>query len=313
MMHDCGEHPVAAELKRRIKECRQELLNLLYDWHYLQNILNPQIVFTYDTYFGDLEFELQKKSRVAAEIERRVELLSHKLRKGEKLTEKTIQFVNLLVQREFERRYAGFTPSNSTTNTYHTKYKPAESFSSNSFDSPQDNVYGNFDNLDFDDTTYNNDSEFTNTVHEVPKLYRRIVKKLHPDISGETEAFVRFWDNVQDAYRSRDVNRLRMFHQTLCAEDEKIYNDNKIEENSLRSEISQLEVNIAKEKKKISMLKQQEPFIYETKLNDLRWVERRQSWLKERLFQIDRRIQINKRMLRQLTAHCEKPKMAETA
>ena len=247
-MFDNNEHPVIVELRSRIKECRQELLNLLYDWHYLQNILHPQIVFQYDSYFGDLEFDLQKKSRVAAEIERRVELLSVKLRRGERLTEKTIKFVNLLVQKEFERKYAS---ENRTSNNGAGYDKRNDYSSANNGDCkirrPEDEEPNLFQN-DYDLTDYEYKPY---SAYEAPKLYRKLVKKLHPDISGETEAFNRFWCNVQDAYRSNDVNRLRLFHQTLCADDEnRRYSDNKTEEMNLRTEISQLEKNIIIEKRK---------------------------------------------------------------
>ncbi|MFP4529215.1 MAG: hypothetical protein ACLFQX_11740 [Candidatus Kapaibacterium sp.] len=257
------------QLRLRIADCRTELLNLLDLWHYLQNIVHPRLMFTYDGIFGDLEYEMEKKSRQACEIERRVELLSIKLRKGERLTEKTIKFIDMVVSKEFERSKRASAPpipTNGKNGQTRKIFIPADSTDS------------------------------------VGRLYRNIVKRLHPDVVGESEYFRKYWDNVQDAYKKGNVERLKLFHKTLCINATEPRNDPREEERELRRQIRELEISIGRERNKIDKLRTQEPFVWEDKLDDIIWITRRKRRMRERIFQIDRRIQQNKRMLRSLTA-----------
>ncbi|MCX6155463.1 MAG: hypothetical protein NT007_15020 [Candidatus Kapabacteria bacterium] len=255
------ENPIITELRSRISECRKELLKLLDNWHYLQNIVHPQIMFAYDSLFGDLEIEYQEKNRNAAELDRRVELLSIRINKGEKLTEHTIRFVNTMVQSEFHR------PDRSAATFIHNRY------------------CNDVVNAEFKEK------------NELPLIYRKIVKRLHPDINGYTDDFHKFWDNIQEAYRSENLHRLKLFHQTLCYDENEELEDIRLEEARLRSEIHDLEINIASEKLRIQQMKEQEPFIFEDKLNDRFWVARRKRKLQERILQIEKHIQYNKKLL----------------
>ncbi len=264
------ETPAIQEMKDQIEECRQELLNLLADWHYLKNILQPQLLFTYDSIFGDLEEELNNKSFIASELDRRVEVLSIKIRRGEKLTEKTINFLNMFVGRDVIQN-------------------------SNEFNNHYNNLENGFK------IGYNYDSCEINDKYEIPQLYRQIVKKLHPDVSGDTDNFQKFWDNIQDAYKSRDIKRLRLFHQTLCKDVNFEFKDLKAEENALKMEIKDLEKNINSEKFKITQLKKQEPYVFQEKLNDELWISKRKRQLREQIFKIDRQIQHQRRLLISMT------------
>lgn len=250
------------ELRERIAECRKELLRLLEDWHYMQTVAGPRIMFTYDGIFGDLEIDYQKKDKYAVELERRVEILSIKLKNGERLTPKTLEIVDNIVEKE----------ANSNDNK---RSNSGEGFLPRS-------------------------KSHENKEKEIPRVYRKIVKRLHPDLRGETEEYSKYWDNVQEAYRRRNLHRLKLFDQTLCVED-KNYPDLKSEEIALRGEIRQLEMNIAVERRKLEKLKDQEPFSFEEKLEDNIWIANRRRLLKEKIFQTEIKIQKNRRMLRSLT------------
>jgi hypothetical protein len=262
-----SEHPVIVELRKRLDKCRGELLKLLSDWHYLQNVLQPQLIFTYENIFGDLEEEFQNKSRVASELDRRLELLSIKLRKGETLNRRTVEFVNRVVKNEFKRMDSPKITERTNPNEIQSK------------------------------NYINSENQINN---EIPVLYRKIVKKLHPDIAGESDLFKKYWDNVQDAYRNRNYHRLRLFHQILYSSVNEKYNDPRSEEMTLRSEIREFEVNISAEKRRIDSLMKQEPFIYVDKLDDKIWIARRKRKIMEKLFQIERQIRHHERVLSSL-------------
>jgi hypothetical protein len=276
------EHPTIRQLRKRIHECREDLLGLLDEWHYLKNVVQPRIMFVYENIFGDIEQDIQIRTRLASEIERRVELLSLKLRRGEKLNDKTIRFINTVVQKEFER-YNGIRSSNNGF----SEHRPSRNGSSN---------HNGSNNRTF----FEIEKEKWENNYEAPHLYRKLVKKLHPDVSGETEIFKKYWENVQDAYQSSNMQRLKLFWKTLCSVDERRYQDPQTEEAALRAEIRDLEINIEAEKRKIERLKNQEPFVFEDKLSDRDWVRRRLHRLKEKVFQLDRQINFQRRMLRTL-------------
>ena len=261
-----SEHIVVIELRKRLETCGEELLDLLSNWHYLQNVLQPQLLFTYDTLFGDLEVELQNKIRIASELERRMELLSIKLQKGEQINKRTIDFVNKVVKNEFNRMESQYKENN---------YKQDDSFHDKS----------------------NNNAQFNN---EIPSLYRKIVKKLHPDVAGESEYFRKFWDNVQDAYKNRNYHRLKLFHKILYPPANENISNPRIEEITLRTEIRELEMSISTEKKRIEGMMKQEPFIFVDKLEDEAWINRRKRRLLDKLFQIDLQIHRHERLLNSL-------------
>jgi hypothetical protein len=261
------EPPVILELKKRLNGCRNELLKLLDDWHYFQNVLHSQIMFTYETIFGELEYELHLKSRIASELERRLELLSIKLQRGEKLNNKTFNFINRIVNNEFKR----------------------------------------LDNQFEEDIQYSNDNSnyiYKNSKQEkaIPTLYRKIVWKLHPDVAGNTDLFQKYWDNVQDAYKSKNYHRLNLFYKILYSNTEQEIVNSQTEEYILRTEIRELEKNIDIEKHKIANLMEQEPFIFVDKLDDEIWVARRKRKLLNKLFQIDRQIRYNEVKLKSLVS-----------
>jgi len=276
------EHPTIRQLRIRIRECRGDLLGLLDEWHHLKNVVRPRIMFVYENIFGDIEQDIQIRSRIASEIERRVELLSLKLRRGEKLNDKTIRFINTVVQKEFER-YNGLHFSNNDNQDHNTQRKGN---SNNNTESKR--------------THFEIEKEKWETSYEAPYLYRKLVKKLHPDVSGETEIFKKYWDNVQDAYQSSNMQRLKLFWKTLCSVEDRQYQDINTEEAALRSEIRELEINIEAERRKIDRLKIQEPFVFEKNLSDKEWIRKRLHRLKEKCFQLDRQISFQRKMLNSL-------------
>ena len=194
--NDKSDNLTLVSLRIRLSHCRETLLNLLDYWHYMQSVVQPRIMFMYESIFGDIEYEMQNKSRIAAELERRVELLSLKVRRGETLNEKTIEFINMVVTREFEKNSEDY---DYTKNNYY-----------------QINNYNHKNNRNNGYTNYYNKAKKEWDLNfEAPRIYRMIVKKLHPDIAGESETFKKYWDNVQDAYKNNDIDRLILFKKTL--------------------------------------------------------------------------------------------------
>jgi len=258
-----SNHPIIKDLHQKLNNCKQQLLALLDDWHTMQNVIQPQLYFAYDNIFGDLEFQIKQKSDQAERIHRRIDLLSIKLKKGQKIDKSTVNYINMVVENEQQKKQNqnGFSQSKSAQNNVI-------------------NQYGN------------------QSIESNSQIYRTLAKKLHPDLNGENDYFNKFWDNIQDAYKKGNVHRLRLFHQTLCSSS--LGNDSsnpKDEEINLRREIRVLEANIKEEKDKLNKLKSTEPFNLQEKLEDNNWVNQRKDILQKKLEVLDNRIKNNEKFL----------------
>lgn len=169
------------------------------------------------------------------------------------------------------------------------------------------NKYNSFRNSNTQNTATNSDyvpNCNVNLKYEVTQLYHQLVKKLHPDLAGETYEFKRFWHNIQDSYKQSDVQRLRMFYQTIINDDltNQIENHRK-EEIALKTEIQDIQFNINKLKNRIANLQNQEPYVFKEKLNDRLWITNRKQKLMLKLFHIDIEIINQQSKLRNLSAN----------
>ncbi len=142
-----------------------------------------------------------------------------------------------------------------------------------------------------------------NEKYEIQQIYRQIVKKLHPDISGNSNEYKRFWNNVQDSYKNADLLRLRLFYQTLVLDSQnKNISNPYYEEEALETEIKDLENNIQKLTKRIESLKQQEPYVFEKKMKDKFWISIQKKKLQLKINQIDKKISYHKKILMQFNS-----------
>ncbi len=283
------QNTVVEELKKNIESCRKELLDILHDLHDMENIIKPRILFIYDSHFGDLEQKLRRKRRKAYSMQRKVELLNSKIAKGEKIDENTIEIIDKIVQKEIDLKSS----------------RPADSNPNYQKDKDEVKEISEEEILDLEKEYY--ELAATNQENlDLPSMYRRIVKKLHPDLNGETEIYKRFWYSIQDAYKKGNFNRIKLFHKTICPDDNrKKYSNTYSEELKLRNDIRQLKMNISAEKRKIERMKNKEPFILEDKLTDRFWVETRQSSLRNQLFKVDMDIKAYNRQFNMLAANVQ--------
>ncbi|MDC1067520.1 hypothetical protein OAQ99_00020 [Candidatus Kapabacteria bacterium] len=121
-------------------------------------------------------------------------------------------------------------------------------------------------------------------------LYRKIVKLLHPDVCEDQNLNQKYWDKVQNAYKSKNKRHLEIIFDTIT----KDYSS--LERDQIRLEINKLERYISQEKINLETLKKQEPFIYENKLSDSFWVKNRKSTLESKLSQAEKRLELKKRI-----------------
>lgn len=259
-------HPDIEVLRNRIHTMRSELRAILEEGYQVQNEVRRELLRRYDELFREQEVELQQKTLEAAQIQRRVELFTIRAQRGQRITENDAQLINEMVNGEFrkyrERLKEAFQMDVAERNTKaqlkHQKQKNSEG-------------------------------------SEVARLYKQIVKQLHPDAQGgESEDFQRFWNTVQDAWQRRDLQRIRAIHNMLCIE-ERIMKDIDLGEEDierLRVEARRLEMRVDYERRKLLRTKQQDPYSLADKLDNAQWVEQhrkslsKQRQVQERLIQL---------------------------
>jgi len=255
-------------LRLELKECRNKLLDIMSEWDHINNEIQPRLVFEYNNLFGNIEDEIHSKNSVNTKLERKLELLSIKASRGEKITQKTIEIIERLVDRD------SIENSSSARCTFTL--------------SPSQDIFERLSAIGKLGQDSTGDLSF---------YYRAVVKKLHPDMEGQTDLFKRYWDSVVEAYKSKDLNKLKIFYKLIC-EDESIYLE--LDEDSqrkLQKEIFDLKMHIQVETRKIKRTIEDEPFCYAENLNDKSWIIKRRMHLNEKLMNIQVQISQNKRIM----------------
>ncbi len=279
--------PVTEELRTRAKELRLAIRTILDEWYTLQNIVRPRLLAEYDNHFREIEIEIQQKTLESSEIGRRVELLTLKKERGEKLTPEIISLVNTFVDKEFAK--------------FHKRIREAYSMSAEQRE--QAAIKENH----------------TDTNGELPKLYRAIVKKLHPDVSTETDEFSKFWHSAQQAFENKNLQKMRSLYSLICSESEQTdtrkYPDSLSETSRLEAEIKELEIHLEREERKLSRMKSEEPFILESSLKNGKWLTEHRQKLEYELHKKNAEINQFKALMKQLTGgkweQASTPKMIE--
>ncbi|MFP4368217.1 MAG: hypothetical protein ACLFR2_01415 [Candidatus Kapaibacterium sp.] len=262
------EPPFITELREEIEINKKELLQVLQQWHYKNTIDKQRISFLYDNKFGRLEDELKSRQLKASSLEKKLDMIRMKKKSGESLTASSSKFIESLLKRNSVRqplRVQAPAPSSA---------RPG--------------------NAQISDTR---SEESKYHISKAPALYRRIVKTVHPDVSAESSLYSQYWDNIQDAWKEKDIRRLKLFHDLLCPCESQTGRESMELAGELKQELNSIRENIALEKNRIKELSYAEPFNLEQKLDDNFWVTRRKQNLKQKISSADRKIKHLEAML----------------
>jgi hypothetical protein len=165
------------------------------------------------------------------------------------------------------------------------------------FEKKENDLKRNFDNQNDNQNDKNKRNEPNS---ELTKIYRKLVKILHPDVSGDNEVAQKYWHAVQDSYLKGNLQRLKLILESISSNS--IINDKNfvIDEDFLLKEISKIELMTEVEKRRIERMKLKEPLIFSEKLKDSLWIKQRSKKLQERLILIEKEIQTHERMLKNI-------------
>lgn len=128
-----------------------------------------------------------------------------------------------------------------------------------------------------------NSKSLTNEeVIMLKKLYRQLVKKLHPDLNlNPTEKQKSLWERIVKAYETSNIDMLEILGEMVGKEGEEIVPKDNI--NELQDKVQLYETRIQKLLKEISEIQNTFPFNLEENLNDEKWVQDRQDTIGEKL------------------------------
>jgi hypothetical protein len=283
-------HPLIAELRARRKQLSERLLWLVEEAQRIKESVNPPIVAEYDRLFRELEIVLQRKALEAAEIGRREELLRLKLERGEKLSPKMIALVHGMVDREFAR----------------VRRRIDEAF-----------------NMDKQgrERAARKRARQAESDSEVARMYRSIVKKLHPDVqypntllpdnaSQHSSApqdkrtdFEKHWQAAQEAYHHRNTQKLRSIYELVClTEEQQDFTDVPSAEEYLRAEIARLTRRVHSEETKLKNLTNAEPYTLRDCIGDAAWQDQERVRLEQEIAVKERDIERSKAFLASIHA-----------
>ncbi|MCX6141085.1 MAG: hypothetical protein NTX15_09700 [Candidatus Kapabacteria bacterium] len=262
-------HPEIEQLKRRYLEAQGALRTVVEDWHSLSTEIRPRLNAMYDQFFGELERELQFKSLASAELFRRVELLSVKVARGEVLTPEIIDLVNSVVDKE----YARF--NRRLREALHMDTEQRERAAQQRVDLHDD--------------------------EELVQMYRTLVKKLHPDASGQNSPGSIEWHRLQNAYKNRNVSQLRSLLAVLGAGDTEDEITNGWDLDRWIHEVHTLENRLHAEERKLIRLRGEEPFVISEELDNDEWREQHRRELLAALEVKDKELAENRVRYRELT------------
>lgn len=233
-MTELDHHPEIQALCATCAEHRRAIRAALEEWHELTTVMKPTLMDLYNKHFGVLEIQRQRLALQYAELFRRVELLSIKIQRGEKLTEESVAVVNRVVDAEYARVRQRFSE---TIIGEGTKPPPV-----------------------------NTSSE------ELVKMYRVLAKQVHPDAKG-TAADATSWHQVQQAYAQKDAPRLRALITALGADEPVDQDCYAWDLDRWRNEEMVLGTRRRIEERKLERLRNEDPFAIAVQLEDPVWIE----------------------------------------
>lgn len=257
----------------KVNFLKQELLSLVEQWQDLRDDVHPRLMYAYETLFGSLEYELKKRKQLSVENSRKLEMLNLQISKGEVIDLNKLKYFHNQIR------------SNQKTSKLKSNSSKIDSFF-NSYDKTKETTLIPISVVD--------------EKYEMVQIYRDLVKRIHPDLNGDNYNFRRYWHSIQSSYKNANIQRLRLYHQTLCPIEYTNFKEKNVIYNSLKNQESELKNSIKKEKQKIQEILEKEPFNLEKKFYNEKWINNRRKHLKAKIFNTDMRIKIQDRKFQSL-------------
>ena len=140
-----------------------------------------------------------------------------------------------------------------------------------------------------DEDPINEINEDEDPIHELKRLYRQIVKRLHPDVHpNPTEREMDLLDRANKAFKAGDLEEMRRIWEELAGteQSEESFEDTEEGRAQLRELIEKLRERCAELEKEIRQIKASFPYTIKALLDDDRALEMKHRELVDRLAEV---------------------------
>jgi hypothetical protein len=248
------EHPEITGLKQRIAEVKGQVIDALAELDDIRLQQNPQIESEYALKIGCYETELLKAEIAERRAHRKLTLAQKAINAGEAIDERAIESVLDTEFAEWQRQLAEAMK----------RYQDI------------------LDERNSSQLLSEKDSK------ELAKLYRKIVKRLHPDINPSiSEREQKLFLAAQFAYKNGDLTAIRAISVTVegLGEAEESYPETEDLSGILEVELSMQQTTLSVLVDRLKDFKEQYPYNLSSKLADQAWIEASVKELKNRIEQ----------------------------
>ena len=211
---------------------KSELVSLISERDLLENTVSKNLEALYATRIGKNEYALYRLECDIARLKRKIELFQAKINHGQK--------PDIL---EIEDKL----------NSEYQKWEKE--------------ISGILENIEKSRRRLENLREDGESI-ELHKIYRILVKKLHPDvITARTERTYMLWNRTMDAYKYGDLEELKAI--AILVEDEK---ETGLQERDIGERIRSISQKVYKLLEYIKKIRSEFPFTIEKNIEDEGWV-----------------------------------------
>lgn len=249
------------KLQRELEELKALLIQLVAERDELIGVICPELEQKFLRLFGELEIRVFEAQCECKRLRRQIELMRANLNRQE-----PINFVEIILKLTIE-----FEEFQKTIDEEKEKYEEA---------SKKEPV-----KLDEKDEK------------KLKKLYRELVKKLHPDINpDQTPEMKELFNQVVEAYQNNDIEKMEILDEIASGKEEAAVLVNDIVQ--LQQEIAKFHSMIKRIQEEITQIKQQYPYNKKELLDDEEAIAKEKQNLEEMLVQYNERIKVYKEKIR---------------
>lgn len=249
------------KLQRELEELKALLIQLVAERDELIGVICPELEQKFLRLFGELEIRVFEAQCECKRLRRQIELMRAKLNRQE-----PINFVEIILKLTIE-----FEEYQKTIDEEKEKYEEA---------SKKEPV-----KLDEKDEK------------KLKKLYRELVKKLHPDINpDQTPEMKELFNQVVAAYQNNDIEKMEILDEIASGKEEAAVLVKDIVQ--LQQEIAKFHSMIKSIREEIIQIKQRYPYNKKELLDDEEAIAKEKQNLEEMLVQYNERIKVYKEKIR---------------
>ena len=251
-------------LKNELLKKRTELSMLVLQRDELKYVICKNIETKYMLELGNLEYRLYQSECIIMRLKRKVELIQMRINRQEKIDVATI---DELLDEQF-REY-------------------------------QQNLEEKIKKMNEAIERDNGEVLTEQQVKELKKLYRAIVKALHPDLNPSvTKQQIKLFQNAVTAYKNGDLQTLRIINEMISNNHSEDDNTDNIEK--MRNELIRLDRMISSINGDVEKIKSEYPYTMKDILFDKEQLNQRKEELKDNIDQCNELVSFYKTKIQHL-------------